>query len=572
MSIFMVLSLIGGLALFLYGMQMMGDGLKKASGGKLEMILEKLTSNKIMAVLLGAGVTAVIQSSSATTVMVVGFVNSGIMSLSRAVGVIMGANVGTTVTAWILSMTEITGQSLFLQLLKPSSFSPILAIVGVAILMTGKKEKQRDGATIMLGFAILMFGMEMMSGAVEPLAESEEFQKVLLMFANPVLGMLVGCGFTILIQSSSASVGILQALSATGAVTNLSAIPLIMGANVGSTTTALISSIGASRNAKRAALVHFYFNIIKTVTFMLLFYCFNAVFHFAFANEPATAVPISSIFEKMAYLTIPKLESEEEDKIPARSEIQILDTRFLDTPGYALEQCKNAAIDMANYSKEALFLAIDQIAKFDKKNAAKVIDLEELVDHYEDELGSYLVKLSSRHLSEKDSQELSVLLHCIGDFERISDHAINIMESAREMNDKNLSFSKKAEEELAIFTGAIKDIVNTSILVFQEEDLKLALQVEPLEEVIDHLNAEVKKRHIKRLRKGKCTIEMGFILSDISTNYERVSDHCSNIALCLLQLNEDNFDTHMYQENISASDNKEFNEEYKRLRTRYQLP
>ncbi len=590
MSIFMVLSLIGGLALFLYGMQMMGDGLKKVSGGKLEMILEKLTSNKIMAVLLGAGVTAVIQSSSATTVMVVGFVNSGIMSLSRAVGVIMGANVGTTVTAWILSMTEITGQSLFLQLLKPSSFSPILAIVGVAILMVSKKEKQRDGATIMLGFAILMFGMEMMSGAVEPLAESEEFQDVLLMFANPVLGMLVGCGFTILIQSSSASVGILQALSATGAVTNLSAIPLIMGANVGSTTTALISSIGASRNAKRAALVHFYFNIIKTVTFMVLFYSLNAVFHFAFANEPATAVgiavihssfniaaaivftPVSAIFEKMAYVTLPKLESEEEDKIPAKSEIQILDPRFLETPGYALEQCKNAAIDMANYSREALFLAIDQIRKFDKKGAARVINLEELVDHYEDELDSYLVKLSSRHLSEKDSQELSVLLHCIGDFERISDHAINIMESAREMNDKNLSFSKKAEEELAVFTSAIKDIVNTSILVFQEEDLKLALQVEPLEEVIDHLNAEVKKRHIKRLRKGKCTIEMGFILSDISTNYERVSDHCSNIALCLLQLNEDNFDTHMYQENISSSDNEEFNEEYKRLRTRYQLP
>ena len=590
MNIFMVLSLIGGLALFLYGMQMMDDGLKKASGGKLEMILEKLTSNKIMAVLLGAGVTAVIQSSSATTVMVVGFVNSGIMSLSRAVGVIMGANVGTTVTAWILSMTEITGQSLFLQLLKPSSFSPILAIVGVAILMTSKKEKQRDGATIMLGFAILMFGMEMMSGAVEPIAESEKFQKMLLMFASPVLGMLVGCGFTILIQSSSAAVGILQALASTGAVTNLSAIPLIMGANVGSTTTALISSIGASRNAKRAALVHFYFNIIKTVTFMLLFYCFNAVFHFTFAKEPATAVgiavihssfnvvaaiiftPVSSIFEKMAYLTIPKLESEEEDKLPARSEIQILDTRFLETPGYALEQCKNAAIDMANYSKEALFLAIDQIGRFDKKNAAKVIDLEELVDHYEDELDSYLVKLSSRHLSEKDSQELSVLLHCIGDFERISDHAINIMESAREMNDRNLSFSKKAEEELAVFTDAIKDIVNTSILVFREENLKLALQVEPLEEVIDHLNAEIGKRHLKRLRKGKCTIEMGFILSDITTNYERVSDHCSNIALCLLQLNEDDFDTHMYQENISASDNKEFNEEYKRLRIRYQLP
>ena len=400
----------------------------------------------------------------------------------------------------------------------------------------------------MLGFAILMFGMEMMSGAVEPLAESEKFQKVLLMFANPVLGMLVGCGFTILIQSSSAAVGILQALSATGAVTNLSAIPLIMGANVGSTTTALISSIGAT--AVGIAVIHSSFNIAAAIIF----------------------TPVSSIFEKMAYLTIPKLESEEEDRIPSRSEIQILDTRFLNTPGYALEQCKNAAIDMANYSKEALFLAIDQIGKFDKKSAARVIELEELVDHYEDELGSYLVKLSSRHLSEKDSQELSVLLHCIGDFERISDHAINIMESAREMNDKSLSFSKKAEEELTVFTGAIKDIVNTSILVFQEEDLKLALQVEPLEEVIDHLNAEIKKRHIKRLRKGKCTIEMGFILSDISTNYERVSDHCSNIALCLLQLNEDNFDTHMYQENISASDNKDFNEEYKRLRTHYQLP
>ena len=590
MDFFNVLSLLGGLALFLYGMNVMGDGLAKTAGGKLEKILEKLTSTPIRGVLLGAAVTGVIQSSSATTVMVVGLVNSGIMKLRQAVGIIMGANIGTTVTSWILSLTGIQSDNIFINMLKPSSFSPILAVIGIIFLMFTKSEKKHDIGAILLGFTVLMFGMEMMSGAVEPLAESEEFQKVLLMFANPVLGMLVGCGFTILIQSSSAAVGILQALSATGAVTNLSAIPLIMGANVGSTTTALISSIGASRNAKRAALVHFYFNIIKTVTFMLLFYCFNAIFHFAFASEPATAVgiavihssfniaaaiiftPVSSIFEKMAYLTIPKLESEEEDRIPAKSEIQILDTRFLNTPGYALEQCKNAAIDMANYSKEALFLAIDQIGKFDKKSAARVIELEELVDHYEDELGSYLVKLSSRHLTEKDSQELSVLLHCIGDFERISDHAINIMESAREMNDKSLSFSKKAEEELTVFTGAIKDIVNTSILVFQEEDLKLALQVEPLEEVIDHLNAEIKKRHIKRLRKGKCTIEMGFILSDISTNYERVSDHCSNIALCLLQLNEDNFDTHMYQENISASDNKDFNEEYKRLRAHYQLP
>ncbi len=590
MNIFMILSLVGGLALFLYGMQMMGDGLKKASGGKLEMILEKLTSNKLMAVLLGAGVTAVIQSSSATTVMVVGFVNSDIMPLSRAVGVILGANVGTTVTAWILSLTEITGENIFLQLLKPSSFSPILAIIGVGMLMFSKKEKRRDAATIVLGFAILMFGMDMMSGAVEPLSEMEEFKNVLLMFANPVLGMLVGWGLTVIIQSSSASVGILQALSSSGAITNLTAIPLIMGANVGATTTAMLSSIGASRNAKRAALVHFYFNIIKTVVFMVIFYSLNSIFHFAFANEPATAVgiavihstfnivaaiimtPISSILEKMAYWTLPKTEEEETMKVPAQSDIQILDARFLETPGFALEQCKNAAIDMANYAKDGLFMAIDLIDKYDKKKANHVVELEQLVDHYEDELGSYLIKLSSRHLTEKDSQELSVLLHCIGDFERISDHAINIMESAKEMKEKELQFSKKAQEELAVFTSAIKDIVNTSILVFQEEDLKLATRVEPLEEVIDHLNVEVKKRHIKRLRKGKCTIEMGFVLADITTNYERVSDHCSNIALCLLQLNEDNFDTHIYQENISSADNEEFNMEYKKLRAHYELP
>lgn len=590
MNIFMILSLVGGLALFLYGMQMMGDGLKKASGGKLEMILEKLTSNKLMAVLLGAGVTAVIQSSSATTVMVVGFVNSDIMPLSRAVGVILGANVGTTVTAWILSLTEITGENIFLQLLKPSSFSPILAIIGVGMLMFSKKEKRRDAATIVLGFAILMFGMDMMSGAVEPLSEMEEFKNVLLMFANPVLGMLVGWGLTVIIQSSSASVGILQALSSSGAITNLTAIPLIMGANVGATTTAMLSSIGASRNAKRAALVHFYFNIIKTVAFMVIFYSLNSIFHFAFANEPATAVgiavihstfnivaaiimtPISSILEKMAYWTLPKTEEEETMKVPAQSDIQILDARFLETPGFALEQCKNAAIDMANYAKDGLFMAIDLIDKYDKKKANHVVELEQLVDHYEDELGSYLIKLSSRHLTEKDSQELSVLLHCIGDFERISDHAINIMESAKEMKEKELQFSKKAQEELAVFTSAIKDIVNTSILVFQEEDLKLAMRVEPLEEVIDHLNVEVKKRHIKRLRKGKCTIEMGFVLADITTNYERVSDHCSNIALCLLQLNEDNFDTHIYQENISSADNEEFNMEYKKLRAHYELP
>lgn len=590
MDIFSLLTMVGGLALFLYGMEVLGDGLKKASGGKLEHILEKLTSNKFNAVLLGAGVTAVIQSSSATTVMVVGFVNSGIMKLSQAVGVILGANVGTTITSWFLSLTGVEGTNLFLKLLKPSSFSPILAIAGVTMLMIGKKEKVKNAGTIMIGFAVLMFGMDTMSNAVKPLAEIPEFTHILLMFSNPVLGMLVGLALTAIIQSSSASVGILQALCVSGAVSYSTAIPIIMGQNVGTCVTALISSAGASKNAKRAALVHLYYNIIKTVAFMVIFYTLNAIFQFAFLNTSASALgvavihtafnvaaviaifPISAVLEKLAYLTIPEAPEETQAFSPLKEEIQILDSRFLSTPGFALEQCKNAAIDMANYSKDALFLAMQLLDKFDKKAAEKVIELENIVDHYEDELGSYLVKLSSRHLTEKDSQELSILLHCIGDFERISDHAINIMESAREMEDKELTFSKKAQEELTIFTGAVKDIVNTSILVFQEEDLKLAYMVEPLEEVIDYLNAEVKKRHIKRLRKGKCTIEMGFVLSDITTNYERVSDHCSNIALCLLQLNEDNFDTHEYQDNITSKDNVMFMSEVKRLKEHYQLP
>lgn len=591
MDIFSLLSMIGGLALFLYGMEVLGDGLKKASGGKLEHILEKLTSNKLMAVLLGAGVTAVIQSSSATTVMVVGFVNSGIMKLSQAVGVILGANVGTTVTAWILSLTDVNGSGFFLQLLKPTSFSPILAIIGVCLISMGKKEGQKNIGTILIGFAVLMFGMDTMSTSVEPLAEQPEFSRILLMFSNPVLGMLVGLILTAVIQSSSASIGILQALCATGVVSYATAIPIIMGQNVGTCVTALISSAGASKNAKRAALIHLYYNIIKTVAFMAVFYALNAFIHFTFLEEAASALgvavihtafnvaaviiifPVSWILEKLAYLTIPETEEEREKEAEkSRKEIQLLDTRFLSTPGFALEQCKNVAVDMADYSREALFLAIQMLDKFDKASADRVVELENIVDHYEDEIGAYLVKLSSRHLTEKDSQHLSVLLHSIGDFERISDHAINIMEAAKEMHARELDFSRKAREELGIYTGAIKDIINTSVLVFQEEDLKLAAMIEPMEEVIDYLSVEVKKRHMKRLRKGKCTIEMGFILSDIVTNYERVSDHCSNIALSLLQLNEENFEAHEYQEAISSKDNVAFTTEVKHLKERYQLP
>ena len=590
MDIFSILTMIGGLALFLYGMEMLGDGLKKASGGKLEIILEKLTSNKLMAILLGAGVTAVIQSSSATTVMVVGFVNSGIMKLSRAVGVILGANVGTTVTAWILSLADVKGSGFFLKFLQPSSFSPVLAIIGLILLKMGKKEIHKNVGTILVGFAVLMFGMDTMSSSVTPFAQSPEVSRVLLMFSNPVLGMLAGLILTAIIQSSSASVGILQALCASGAVSYATAIPIIMGENVGACMPALISGAGGNKGAKRAALIHLYYNIIKTVVFMVVFYAIDAFVHFEFLGQAASAVgvavihsafnvaavivmyPFTSVLEKLVYLTIPETEEEKEKVVYDKKEIQLLDPRFLSTPGFALEQCKNVAVDMANYAKEALFLAIQLVDEFDKESAKKVIELEELVDHYEDELGAYLIKLSSKHLTPKDSQELSVLLHCIGDFERISDHAINIMESAREMYEKELSFSKKAQEELVIFTGAIKDIVNTSLLVFKKEDLKLANMVEPLEEVIDYLNSEVKKRHIKRLRKGKCTIEMGFILSDITTNYERVSDHCSNVALCLLQLNEENFGTHEYQYNLNNKENAQFMAEVKRLREQYQLP
>ncbi len=586
MDIFGLLTMIGGLALFLYGMEVLGDGLKKASGGKLEIILEKLTSNKLLAVLLGAGVTAVIQSSSATTVMVVGFVSSGIMSLSRAVGVILGANVGTTITAWILSLAEMSGTGIIFELLKPTSFSPVFAMAGVAIHMASKKEKHKNAATIMIGFAVLMFGMEMMSGAVKPLANVPEFRNLLLKFSNPILGMLVGLVFTAVIQSSSASIGVLQALCMSGAVSYATAIPIIMGQNIGTCVTAMISGAGSSRNAKRTALVHLYYNFMKVAFFMIPFYILNGCFNFSFMTDSASAVgvavihtafnvlmlliifPFTSVLEKLVYMTLPLTEAEKEDS----RKIQILDPIFLDRPALALEMCKNAAVDMAKHAREGMLLAMGLLTEYDEKKAQKVRELEDLVDRYEDELGSYLVKINGHHMSSKDSQEISILLHCIGDFERISDHSVNIMASAREMYEKDASFSKKAQEELVIFTQAVTDILDTAIKVFCDEDLNLAKKVEPMEENIDYLSEEMKKRHIKRLRKGKCTIEMGFVLSDITTNYERVSDHCSNIAICLLQINEDSFDTHEYQDVISSKDNTTYVEEVKRLREYYRLP
>lgn len=588
MDFFDLLSMIGGLALFLYGMNLMGDGLAKASGGRMESILEKLTGNPVKAVLLGAGVTAVIQSSSATTVMVVGFVNSGIMRLEQAVGVIMGANVGTTITSWILSLTGIESSSFLVRLLKPTSFSPVLAIIGVAMLLFSKKEKRQSVASILIGFAVLMFGMDTMSAAVKPLAQEPAFTGILTAFSNPVLGMLAGVVLTAVIQSSSASVGILQALCLSGAVGYNTAIPIILGQNIGTCVTAMISGVGASRNARRAALVHLYFNIIGTVVFMGVFYLLDAAFQFSFMEKPADALgiavvhscfnvsatllllPFSRGLVKLACLTTGggvQEQSRQEDEV-----LQHLDPRFLNTPAYAIEQSRNVAVSMAELAERAINLAMGLVTGYDSEKACQVLELETRVDQYEDQLGSYLVKAGSRDLSERDNHSLSVMLHCIGDFERISDHARNVQEAAQEMADKGVNFSEKALQELEVLRSAIRDILKITMRSFMDEDLELARQVEPLEEVIDALIQEIRQRHIRRLRKGSCTIELGFILTDIITNLERVSDHCSNIAVCLLEISEDEFDTHAYLEDMRREDNTEFRRQVMAYGRQYLLP
>ena len=586
MDFFSVLSMIGGLALFLYGMHVMGDGLSKVSGGKMEKILEGLTSNPLKAVGLGALVTAVIQSSSATTVMVVGFVNSGIMKLSQAVGVIMGANIGTTITSWILSLSGIESDSFFIQMFKPTSFSPILAIIGVAFLLFAKSEKKKDIGTIFLGFAVLMFGMDSMSAAVKPLADVPEFTGILTAFSNPLLGMLAGALLTAVIQSSSASVGILQSLCVTGAVSYGVAIPIILGQNIGTCVTALLSAIGAKKNAKRAAMVHLYFNIIGTTVFLIVFYGLNMVLHFEFLGQAADAagiavahsafnifatailLPFSSGLEKLACLTI----RDEEETEPQSEAAQLLDVRFLEKPAFAMEQSRNAAKKMAEASKESLFTALSMLGDYREADAERVVAEENNVDEYEDALGSYLVKLGQKDLNVHDSRDLSIILHCIGDFERISDHAVNIMESAKELHEKELRFSEKALEELKVISKAVIDIVSISYDVFENTNIESAKKVEPLEEIIDELNQELKARHVRRLREGKCTIEQGFILSDITTSLERIADHCSNIAVCILQVAEDSFDTHSYLNAVKREDNATFQRRMEETRKQYPLP
>lgn len=590
MDIFDVLSMVGGLALFLYGMHIMGDALAKMSGGKLEKVLERLTSNKWSAVLLGAGVTAVIQSSGATTVMVVGFVNSGIMKLNQAVGIIMGANIGTTATSWLLSLSGIDGGSFFLQMLKPTSFTPILAVIGAILVVFCKSEKKHNIGTILLGFSILMYGMTAMSSAVEPLKDVPQFTQILTKFENPLLGVIAGFVLTTIMQSSSVSVGILQALCSTGAVSYALALPIIMGQNIGSCTTAMISSVGASKDAKRAAAVHFYFNVIGTVVFMLVFYISNAFVHYAFlpqaANEVGIAtihsifniaativlLPLSGFLEFLAVKTI-KDDDEEEDELSKHDKVlQLLDPVFLERPGFAIMQCRKVASEMAELSMKSVGRAVGLLTAYDEEIAERIRKEEDTVDKYEDQLGTYLLRLSTKDLSKEDGHRLSLMLHSLGDIERISDLAVNILLAVEQMHKKELIFSKKAMDELAVYSKALKDILTMTVNAFEQNDRYKAALVQPLEELMDDMNKELKKRHVKRLRKGKCTIELGLSLSDISDTYERISDHCSNIATCVIQVEDDELDAHEHRKEVKEQDAKWYDEQYRAYEQKYALP
>ena len=590
MDIFGILTMVGGLALFLYGMNTMGDGLVMLSGGKLEQVLERLTKKRIMALLLGALVTAVIQSSSATTVMVVGFVNSGIMKLTQAVGIIMGANIGTTITSWILSLTGISSGNVFIKLLKPSSFSPVLAAIGIICMMTGKDgSRKKTIGSILLGFAVLMFGMETMSGAVSPLKDNSTFTGMLTAFSNPVLGMAAGAVLTAIIQSSSASVGILQALCMSGAVTYGTALPIIMGQNIGTCVTALISSVGASKNAKRAAFIHLYFNLIGTVCFMSVFYLINRFLDFPFLSDTASAAGIAAIHSlfnigcaivlfpfadrlvDLATFTVQNAKTSEPEQI-LPEELAALDERFLDNSSYAIQLCKNAVIKMAEYSKTAVLLAMEVQAEYAGEKVAEVIRLEQLVDQFEDVIGTYLVKLAGKDLSREDSHLLSVLLHCISDIERISDHAINITEAVDKMQKQGLEFTSQGKQELDSLGIAIRDIMTMTLNALYTGNTTAAADVEPLEEVIDNLVMEMKQRHITRLRSGNCSMEAGLLLEDILTNYERVSDHCSNIAAALIEIQADELDMHRYIDVKIKGSDPHFQKEYLRLKSIYILP
>ncbi len=583
MDLFDFITLIGGLAFFLYGMNVMSQGLERLAGGKLESILRSMTASPLKALLLGAGVTAVIQSSSAVTVMLVGLVNSGIMSLSQSVGVIMGSNIGTTITAWLLSLVGIESSNVFVQLLKPKNFSLIFAFVGILLIMMAKSQKKKDIGKILIGFATLMYGMEFMSGAVAGLKESEGFVALLTKFENPLLGIAVGALFTAIIQSSSASVGVLQALAMTGSITYGAAIPIIMGQNIGTCVTALISSIGVSKNARKVSIVHISFNLIGTAFWCAVFYAINAFVDFTFvetAVSPMAVAIIHSIFNIATTLlllpfskllvkiadTLIKTDKEE------RVDPIFIDERLLSNTSMAIAECSRLTGEMCALAHLTTVRAIDLLNDYSEEKAQAILKKEDMIDIYEDKLGTYLMKISENRLSEKDNAEKFKILHCIGDFERIGDHAVNLVKAAKEVHDKGLVFSDAAKAEIKVITSALKEILSMASDAFSESDSRKASQVEPLEQVIDRLLDELKANHVHRLQQGLCTIERGFVVSDLLTNYERISDHCSNIAVAIIETERGGFDTHEYLNNIRSLGNSRFNEKMEEYSLKYSLP
>lgn len=581
MDIFDVLTLIGGLCLFLFGMNLMGDALERRAGGKLEVLLGKLTTNKWMGLLTGLAVTAVIQSSSATTVMVVGFVNSGLMSLSQSINVIMGANIGTTVTAWILSLSGISSGNIFVQLLKPTSFTPILALIGIICQMFGKDDKKKDTGMILLGFATLMFGMDAMSGAVSSLKDVPQFQQLFVMFKNPILGVIAGAILTAIIQSSSASVGILQALAVTGQISMGAAIPIIMGQNIGTCITAILSSLGTNKNAKRAALVHLCFNVIGTIVWVIVFWIIKATLSPALFDQSANALsiaiahsifnvactllmlPLGKMLEKLVYKLVPQ------DKTP--DVIAELDERLLATPAVALERAHALSLEMAECSIAALKGGLQSLTDYTAELAKDVREKEEHSDHFEDIIGTYLVKLSSHQIGQQHSSEAAMLLKMIGDFERISDHSVNLIESAEELRDKGLSLTTDAMAELKVLISAVDEILDNTLKAFAENDYQAANKVEPLEQIIDRLKEQMRTRHIQRLQRGGCSIEAGFVWNDLLTNLERTSDHCSNIAGCLIDVAQDTMNIHETLHN-TRHNSLYYQEKYEDYARKYQLP
>ena len=583
MNIFDIFTLLGGLAMFLYGMNVLSAALEKRAGNRFKDILRSMTSSPLKGFLLGLAVTAVIQSSSATTVMVVGLVNSGLMTLQQSVGIIMGANLGTSITSWLLSLTAIEGESFWVQMFKPTSWTPILAFIGIILNMFQKNAKRKDTGLILLGFAVLMFGMDVMSSAVSGLKDVPEFTRLLVLFSNPILGVLAGMIITAIIQSSSASVGILQALTATGSITYASVIPIVMGQNIGTCVSAMISSAGAGKNARRAAIVHLSFNVIATLILLPLYYILNAIFDFHFAQSIASPLgvavvhtvfkicalsilmPCNRLLVKLAMLIIPDSEAD-------RKKANLLEDRLLATPAVAVAQAHTVTVEMADEAAEALTLAFSLLTSYDKAAAARVRELESAVDEYEDQLGSYLVRLSSHDMTEADTAEANRLLHMIGDFERLSDHAVNIVESAEEVTEKKLIFSAEARQELNTMIQAVSEIINLAISAFREGDMDKAVMVEPLEQVVDDLRDNLKNRHIERLQHGECTIEMGFVLSDLLTNLERIGDHCSNIAGCLLEMEaHEDLDIHAYLRQVRDSDGTEYANYYEYFKHKYSI-